>query len=244
MAACSFTTKDQGKGSADGVVFQNADRSRTLSVSFRSGEIDYETKAVHYSATNLAIGVPEITRLPALGSNLLGKLHMSVSDITDYFGTNRIDYVEPAMTMFYVGDRTITNIPYRTVLFRRMVDGIPVVHQNCRFDFGEHGRITKVSVIWPNLKRAKSYRTVTPKDVIGFLRDGKAVRGPVPTDIGNIDWSTVKSVTIKKAVPSYQTGNNQLYPFLHLDVLIDTGNAKVDIAMACPIINETQLGRK
>jgi hypothetical protein len=33
---------------------------------------------------------------------------------------------------------------------------------------------------------------------------------------------------------------NRLYPFLNLDALVDTGNVKVEIGMACPIFDETK----
>lgn len=121
------------------------------------------------------------------------------------------------------------------------MDGMPIAGHFYRFNVGEHGKISKISIAWPNLKRAKSYRTVSPKDVIHFIRSGNAIRGPVPTSVGDIDWSSIKSVAIKKAVPSYQMANNQLYPFLRLDVLVDTGNGTVEIGMDCPIMDETKL---
>jgi hypothetical protein len=76
--------------------------------------------------------------------------------------------------------------------------------------------------------------------VINLLRKGNAVRGPVPTDVADIDWPSIKSLTIKMAVPSYQMDGNRLYPFLNLDALVDTGNVKVEIGMACPIFDETK----
>jgi hypothetical protein len=91
------------------------------------------------------------------------------------------------------------------------------------------------------LERIKSYRTVSPKDVINFIRSGDAIRGPVPTSISDMDWTSIKSVTIKHATPSYQIDNNRLYPFLRLDVLVDTGSETVEIGMDCPIIDETKL---
>ena len=240
MTLCSFTEKDEVENSTNEIAFQSADRSRTLSISFSSGELEYETREIRYSPTNLAVGVPQINELPSMATNFLHKLHINFSDITDYFGTNKIDYVEPALTYFYVGENTITNIPYRTILFKRRVDGLPIAHQNYRFNVGEHNKIVKISIAWPNLKRIKSYRAITAKDVINLLRKGNAVRGPVPTDVADIDWPSIKSLTIKIAVPSYQMDGNRLYPFLNLDALVDTGNVKVEIGMACPIFDETK----
>jgi hypothetical protein len=240
MTLCSFTENDKIEDNTSGMTFKNADSSRTLSISFSSGEIQYETPELHYSPTNLAVGVPSTNQLSEMAKNILSKLHISFSDITGWLGTNKIDFSEP-LTMYFVGDATITNIPYRTVYFRRSVDGMPIAGHFYRFNVGEHGKISKISIAWPNLKPVKSYSMASRKDVINFLRSGNAIRGPVPTSVGDIDWLSIKGVTIKKAVPSYQISNNQLYPFLRLDALVDTGNGTVDIGMDCPIIDETKM---
>jgi hypothetical protein len=240
MLLCSFTDNDKIQADTNGITFQSADHSRTLSISFSSGEIKYGTAEIRYSPTNLAVGVPSTNQLPKVAKNVLSKLHISFSDITGWHGANKIDFSEP-LTMFYVGHVTITNISYRTVYFRRAVDGMPIAGEFYGFNVGERGKISKISITWPNLKRVKLYPTVSQKEVIDFLRKGNAIRGPVPTNIGNIDWSSIKSVTIKNAVPSYQADNNRLYPFLRLDVLVDTGSGTVEIGMDCPIIDESKL---
>jgi hypothetical protein len=51
---------------------------------------------------------------------------------------------------------------------------------------------------------------------------------------------SIKSLTITDAIPSYLVDGNQLYPFLRLDAMLDTGTEKVKIGMACPIIDETK----
>jgi hypothetical protein len=241
MTLCSFTQKDKVEDDRSGVVFQNKNGSRSLSISFSSGEIQYETPERRYSATNLAVDVPQLGQLPSIATNLLRKLGIKFSDITGYSDTNRIEYLAPAMTLFYIGDDAITNIPYRTILFKRIVDGMPIAHRNFRLNVGEHGTVSKISVMWPTLKRAKSYRTVSPRDVVNLLRAGNAVRGPVPTTVGGIDWPNIKSLKIKKAVPSYQMDGDRLYPFLYLDAVVDMGSQTVEIGMGCPLIDETKL---
>ncbi|MGH7953451.1 MAG: hypothetical protein ACREFE_16270, partial [Limisphaerales bacterium] len=215
MALCSFTGKDKIDDETNGLMFQSTDHSRTLSISYSSGAIEYETAEIRYSPTNLAVGVPSTNELPEVAKSVLSKLHIKFSDITGWLGTNKIDFSEP-VTTFYVGDAVITNVPYRTVYFRRSVDGMPIAYDFYRLNFGEHGRISKISIAWPNLKRVKSYRTVSPKDVVNFIRDGNATRGPVPTSIGDIDWPSIKSLTITDAIPSYLVNGNRLYPFLYL----------------------------
>ncbi len=118
---------------------------------------------------------------------------------------------------------------------------MPIAAPFYRFNVGEHGKISKLSIAWPNLKRVKLYRTVSSKDVMNFLREGDAVRGPVPENVGDIDWPGIKSVTIKRAIPSYLIENNhRLYPFLRLDASIDTGHGAVEVGIDCPIIDETK----
>jgi hypothetical protein len=238
MSLCSFSEKEKVKADTNGMTFQSSDHSRTLSISFSSGDIEYETAEIHYSPTNLAVGVPSTNELPKVAENVLGKLHVSFSDITGWHGANKIDFSEP-LTMFYVGDFTITNIPYRTVYFRRCVDGMPIAGHFYRFNVGEHGGISKISITWPNLKRVKSYPTVSQNEVIDCLRKGNAIRGPVQMNIGSIDWPSINNVTITKAVPSYLIDHNRLYPFLRLDATVDTGHGNAKLAIDCPIIDET-----
>jgi hypothetical protein len=241
MTLCSFTEKDIAAHCPDGMDFQSRDGARKMSISFPSANIHYEIPEPYYSPTNLAANVPTVNELPPIATNVLSKLHIRFSDITGWASTNSIDCSEPVMTMYYVGDLTITNIAYRSVLFRRVVDGMPIVGEFYGFNVGEHGRIARLSIQWPNLQRGKSYSVISQKEVLNLLRKGDAIRGPAPQNVGDIDWSSIKSLTIKKAVPSYKMANNSLYPFLSLDVLVDTGHGIVEIGMACPIFNETKL---
>jgi hypothetical protein len=75
-----------------------------------------------------------VSQLPFIATNLLRSLGIQFSDIAGYSKTNRIEYLAPAMTLFYAGNDTITNIPYRTILFKRSVDGMPIAHRNYRIN--------------------------------------------------------------------------------------------------------------
>jgi hypothetical protein len=240
MALCSFTERDKIGKDTNIIRFQSANKSRTMSISYASGEIEYRTADISYTPTNLAVGVPSTNELPEIAKSVLNKLHIKFSDITGWIGTSKVDFSEP-LTTFYVGNAVIANVPYRTVYFRRSVDGMPIAYEFYRFNVGEHGRISKIAITWSNLKRIKSYRTVSPKEVMDFIRRGNATRGPVPTDIGEIDWTKIKSLIITDAVPSYVVNGNRLYPFLYLGALVDTGNIKYKIGMACPLVDETKL---
>jgi len=237
IALCNLTPKDQIQSDTNGVSFQKDNDS--LSISFADGSIDYETQEIRYTSKNLAVGVPSTNELTGIAKKVLGKLHIPFSNITGGHGTDRIGFSQP-VSLFFINETTVTNIPYRTVYFRRTVDGMPINGRFFRFNVGEHGRITKMSISWPNLKRVKSISTISPDDVVNCIRNGDAIRGPLPSNVPGIDWSTIKSITIKKATPSYQKENDQLYPFLRLDVVVDTGSFKVEMGMDCPIFDENK----
>ena len=239
-ALFSFNIKDLTVQRPDGMNFQSPDGARKLSISFPAANIHYEIPESRYSPTNLAANVPTIEELPAIATNVLSRLHIRFSDITGWQSTNSIDYSEPVMTLYYVGNLTITNIPYRSILFRRVVDGMPIVGEFYGFNVGEQGQIIRLSITWPTLQRIKSYSAISQKEVVNLLRKGDAIRGPVPQDAGDIDWAGIKSLTIQKAVPSYQMSDHGLYPFLRLDALVDTGHGTVAIGMDCPIIDEAR----
>ena len=60
--------------------------------------------------------------------------------------------------------------------------------------------------------------------------------------IGEIDWKTVKSITVKKALPCYFSGNsNRLIPFLVLFTTVDDGHESLDVQIECPVIDEAKL---
>jgi hypothetical protein len=242
MTLCSFTEKDKTESNANGMTFQSSDGSRKLSVSFPSGTIHYEIPDPHNWSTNLAHGVPEMSRLPELATNFVKQVAIPLSAVTGYFQTDKFNFSESG-ACFFIERTLITNIQVRTIKFRRSVDEIPfVAGDGCDIDFCEHGKISEISLTWHDLERQKSYRTLSQKKIMNFLRQGKARQGPVLDNVGDIDWATAKSVTIKKALPYYFAGDtDQLYPFLGLDATVDTGHGMVDVGIDCPIIDETKL---
>jgi hypothetical protein len=239
---CSFTGKVKTGKSSNGTTFQSSDGSRTLSISFSSGTIHYDTPEPAFGPTNLAVGVPEMSRIPELATNVLRKLQLNFSEMAGYFGTSRFEVSEPRMTTYFVHGTNVTNIPYRSVYFRRSVDGMPVVGgDGGSIYFGEHGRIRKISISWRNLERIKSFPTYSAERIVRLLHEGNAFQGLVPSNFGSINWSTVKRVTIKNARPCYCSGKSDLlYPFLALTATIETEEGKVEIEIDSSMIDEAQ----
>jgi len=242
LGICSFLQKDEKEQGTNGLVFQTAEGARKLFVSFASGTIHYDIPEPQYGPGKLAQDVPDMRQLPQLATNFVRHIGIPISDITGYFETDTFNFSEP-LTMYYVGDTTITNIGFRSVKFRRSVDGIPIVGgDGGGFDIGEHGKIIKIDMAWHNLEHGASYPTVSREMIMSFLKQGKAFQGLLPMSTGEIDWKTVKSVTIKKALPCYFAGNSdRLVPFLVLFTTIDTGQGNMDVQIECPVIDETKL---
>jgi hypothetical protein len=239
MILCSFTEKDKTEQNTNGMTFQNSDGSRKLSVSFLSGEIHYQAGPDWpLWTTNLTVGVPKESELPKLTKDVLHKLDIPFSEITGRIN-HKMNFDEFG-GVGLVNGISFTNIIYRRVYFSRAVDGMPLEVESYGFNFGEHGKISKISITWPRLQRIKSYRTVSKKDVINFIRDGIARRGPANDNAPYIDWPSIKSVTITDAIPSYLIDDKRLYPYLELDATIDTGRGNAVVAILCPIIDETK----
>jgi hypothetical protein len=243
MVMCSLTEKDKSQQDTNGVVFKSSDGSRTLSISFSSGSIRYETPQPHYGPTNLAEGVPPMSQMSELTKDFLKEIDIKLSEIEkNSNGIPNFHFWEP-FTEYYVKGASITNIEFRAVVFSRSVDGAQVVGDagHCGLEFGERGKISQIHLSWPNLKRNKSSATLTPQTIMQLLREGKAHLGLLPMGFGDIDWQTVKGVIIKQAWPCYFAGNSDtLYPFLTLWTTIETGHGNVDVEIDCPIIDEAE----
>jgi len=238
---CSLSWKNETVKDTSGTAFQSADGSRKLTISFLSSSIRYSTPERRYGPTNLTKDVPDMSKLAEIATNFVNQIGIPLSAVTGYFQTDKFNFSEVG-TMFDSHNTVVTNIELRTVTFRRSVDGIPFVGgDGCGIDFGEHGIISRLSMTWHDLKRIRLYDTLSPKVVINLLRQGKVYQGLVSDNVSEINWPTVRSVAIVKALPCYFAGGtDQLYPFLVLFAVVDTGYGNVDTEIECPIIDETK----
>jgi len=242
MVMCSFTEKDRVEEDANGAVFRSPDGSRSLSISCSLASVRYESPELNYGPTNLAQGVPAMADLPSLTTNFVSMIGVPFSEICK--GTNGLpdfNFSEP-YTWYYLTNTTVTNIPFRAVVFSRCVDGARVIGGagHCGLKFGEHGKVALIHFSWPGLESKRSAVAFRPEKIVRLIREGKAYQGMVPSDVGYINWPTVKSVTIKQAWPCYFGDSSTLYPFMALWTTIDTGNGSFDAGIECPIIDETK----
>lgn len=247
---CSFTEKDTAKQDSDGVAFRSADNSRRLDVSFTLGSIEYQITS-HYSHTNLAEDVPDEGRMPELTTNVLQKIGISLSDIAKTTnGAPNFHFWQP-LKMYYVNHSFVTNIEFRGARFQRSVDGVPFVGLGAggdgEIDFGEHGKISKIDLSWRNVERYRAYPTISPDSMMKLIRKGVAVHGPIRIDVGEINWQTIKSVTVSKAKLCYYAGDppsDWLFPFAALWTTVDTDSGNIEMEIDCPIFDESTASKQ
>ena len=242
MEMFSFTDRDKAEQTSDEIAFKQ--NQRLLTISFSAGSIEYEMPERRYGPTNLAKNVPGFEQLPGLVTNFLKNVSISLTEImTGTNGAPAFNFSEP-YAWFYVGDETITNVPFRAVVLSRAVEGAQVIGTSghCRLEFGEQAAIIKIRLSWPSLELVKSVQTLTPSAVMKMFRQGKAMQGFLPSGFADIDWFKVKSVTINQAWPCYFSGTKStMYPFLALWANVETDHGSADIEIDCPIIEESGL---
>ena len=237
-------TNNQSNKNKDGLFFLSSDKTRSLEIQPTLGVINYEDKkVVQTSETNLPVDVPQQSELAKLTMDFLPKINLLASEIekTGFTTPPEFSFFEPELTMYWIKNVIVTNIPYRSVFFRRSLDGIAVVGNdtggNCWISFASHKAISKISLKWPRVERSKSYPTASSQTIIRWIRQGKSVHGYIPMDFGDIDWTTAKSMTITKAEACYLTVAKKVYPIASLWVIVDTGHGSVELEIDTPIID-------
>lgn len=248
VATCGFTANNEVESNKDEVAYVTPVKipSKQLGISSSRGNIYYET-LTYYGPTNLAKDVPEMEQMLNLTTNFLSQLRIDTSEIDkDSTGAPNFRFWEP-FKEYFLPDKIVTNIEFRAVEFRRSVDGAKVLGAgtagNGQIFFGEHGKPIKIDISWPNLEHYKSYPTVTSDTIVRWIGEGKAVHGGISMNLPDIDWSTIKSLTIEKAEIAYNAGNrfspsDWLIPLVSLWTTVDTGHGNVDVEIDCPVIDE------
>lgn len=250
MVACSFTVKDE-TNYGDELVFKSSDGRRKLRVFPPWGIIEYRT-TLPRSWTNLVKDVPSEKESLKLAKKFLPEVGINLADIERKENSSEPNfYVSEMGVTYFVNRKAIHNTESHEVRFRRAVDGISFTSVSTggdgEIDFGSHGTISKISISWRNMERDKLYPVLTPEMMIKSIRDGKAIQGMIPDNVGSIDWQTVKSVTVKKAEPCYYAGGDPfapsdlLQPYAALWTTVETDHGDVDVEIDCPIINEPKL---
>lgn len=228
-----------------------------MRISHEEGEIDFGREPRRFSVTNLAKDVPEMSQLYGLTTNFLPKIGLDDSEIPKTKdGRIQMNFEEPMSGYPASGPNGefLTNIETRSASFGRLIDGIKcdIPVGSCTFYFGEHSQIMSFQLYWRNVKHDKLYAALTPKQIIQWIREGKAnlpklvYVGQIPVPI---DWSTAKKLTIKKAMACYQgeffLGEREhrpifpspVGPYAVLEGTLDTGTTNIDVRITGPVID-------
>jgi hypothetical protein len=245
MAFGSFTAKDIIVSNADEMVFKRGNVA-ALSISARFGSIGFQSYK-RRELTNLLHDVPKLSDLGRLTTNFLNQVGIDISEIEKrQDGIPDFHFSEP--NKFYLVNQTlVTNIEFRSVTFRRAVEGARFVGNgaggDCEIQFGEHGVPSKIWLSWRNLERGYKDPVASHETMTKWMRQGKAVQGATLSSIPPIDWKRVKSVTVKQAKLCYYGGDqfapsDWLIPFAALWTTVDTGYSNVEVEIDCPCIDE------
>lgn len=251
MALGPFTEQNETENGTNGMSF--SDSGRYLGISFLLGDIDFRIPS-HYDPFNLTKDVPKTNQLFQLTTNLLSKVGILGSELTkEKNGRPKIWFdPEDIGTLYFVNHMTITNVDSREVRFRRRLDGVDYAlwadGGSGRIEFGERGRVDRIAISWRGVEHDKLYSAATPKQIMQWIREGRAVqrimvfphRGGI-----DIDWLTVKSLTIQEATAYYDDGSqegggNKIRPFAELLGFVDTGKTNLPVSFFCPVIDETK----
>jgi len=253
MALGPFTDKDEtnrflhGSDDPKRVRFALAN-GRSLEIFPSIGAIEYQDGAAEQM--EVTEGVPAEKEMLDKTRAFLPKLGIKESELATKRNSNDL-LVFFTFRQSVLYDKTnqpyTTNIYSRGVYFVRRVDGIDFLgigtRGGCRIDFGNHGQIARISMLWRKLERNRAYNTVKPETIVKWVQNGKSVLSPLRDDILPFDWSTVKSLTVTNAVP-YLFGERskviqrEIYPFATLYGVVDTGQSNVEVEIECPVIDE------
>jgi hypothetical protein len=261
MALAPFTQGEKRHSDTNGFLAGHTDGSYpNLRVSFLAGEIEFNGPEHRYGPTNLAKDVPGTNRLVQLTTNFLPTLGIKLSEVARREnGELKIGWNNDDHTEYSTGNEIIANIEYRTVGVARALDGIeyPGADTMCRISFGEHGKVEKLWVHWHSVERDKLYEAATPKQMIQWIREGRAIQ-PRIMDWHNhtetmIDWSSVKSLTITNIEAKYNGPSfverefsheplfpAVIYPDAMLSGIVDTGKTKVNVVLICPVVDDSK----
>jgi hypothetical protein len=245
LSICGLSEKDRKSFNGQQVIYKDRDSFPDKQLGIGSSSVFYITVS-HYGPTNLAVDVPGMADMPRLTTNFLTKLGIPVWEVEKSTnGGPNFHFWEP-LREYYVGGKTITNVEFRAVDFRRSVDGAAVLGVGAagdgQIEFGPRGVPVKIDISWPGLERHKSYPAATPETVINWIRSGRAVQGMLSTDSEGINWATVKILTITKAQFCYYAGDRfnhspWLMPIASLWTTIDTGHGSIDVEIDCPLVD-------
>lgn len=252
----SFTKKDRDRttialnpifNSPDAVVFSNSNHTHELEIHPNLGWIYYlDSKAVGRHNGN---GVPKNEKKTLkLAMDYLKKLGIDRSDLATkpHSSDLQVSYILGKLTDYKTNHTQTTFVDTRGVMIARAIDGVSFWGKGTRdgftMEFGNDAKISELDILWRKLQRNTLYPVVKPETILKWIRDGKTKWDYLTEDL---DWSSVKKMTINKVTPYYfgeyhDIPQDSVYPFATLETTVDIGQTNRTIYLFCPIIDETK----
>jgi|SRR5665213_58359 len=260
MAAGSFTMQDEKHGhktlsdtNKETLWFFDKKRQCNLTVVPSQGWIEYwnggaparmSDRSTHRPAP--AVGLPDATNIEILGLQFLNQFGIQRRDLVQQADGHLLTYGEKK-TRSYMDkkiDKYIDDEVYaRGIFFNRRLDGLSFasigLDGGAVIEFGNHGKISDVKMVWRNLQRYEQRTVASPDAIMQAVLDGKAVL----THKNLVKPGDVKRLTITDfsllymGAPAKET-QNVVYPFAQLEAVADMGTNSVDIQLYCPVMTK------
>lgn len=246
LALGSFTMKDRIniKGQPPlSVYFKNKEGTRELGVVPTFGFIYYYNPKAEISGHEIATNVPTKEEAFQLGLEYLQKLGIDRSQLATKGDGAELRTARDEGTRSWFDKERRTNfeqIYSRGIFFIRRINGIDfdgIVHGGVHFEFGNHGQISKLEVLWKGLEPYALHPTLTADQLIEELRTGRGKwlpPGPGPM---------IRKITVTEVQPLYRgileddEEHKFLEPYIRLETLVDNGSTNIVADFDCSIVD-------
>ena len=139
------------------------------------------------------------------------------------------------------GQKLTTNVVSRGFSFARNIDGIESRNSGgFTIVFGSHEKIQRLTLSWRSLLPYESCSVLTPKEIIGLIRQGQTIIPRQRYDVTGIDQAAKLTVTDVSLRYFDNIGHKPLdlsYPFAAIKVSADLhGTNTAEFYLECPVL--------
>lgn len=228
------------------VCFAKASGKRTLGIYPNLGFVSYND--VEAEDMRSPSGVPDEGSALRLAIENLGDLGIHASELAVKPGTAapRVTWtVKTAVVQDQARGVWVTNLEARGLSLTRSVEGIDFIGNGwrggCVIDFGNHGRVSQMRVLWRKLERYAKSAPAEPGTLARWVREGRAVWLPVGGGQEDVEWRSVTKLVVTNLTAVYfgedaSTPQNWVYPLAKLEAVATAGKRTMPVVLHCPIV--------
>lgn len=244
MILGSFTLADETNLPGQPVssrYFYSRDGSRQLGIVPTYGYVFYRDSNAERKIREIAVDVPNDEEAYQRGLGYLQKFgidHSQLVSAGDGLGLKVERRIGKVTWLDQTSGTNVETVYMRSVYFRRQISGYDLTHDGVEFQFGNHGRISKMEIIWRGWEPSALYPTLSADQLVGELRAKRGRWFPSPPS------EPVKKVTIFDIQPIYRgfpvrenddKGLKLLEPIARLKTQIDDGTTNFNAVFECSI---------